>query len=263
MSISSIAVELAQQIFGSLDGRRVLLLGAGKMSESAARNLGKRGARLFVVNRSPEKAKALAVSCGRSPRPLENLEEELRDADVVISSTSSPDYVIGADLMKRVVKARKRRPLFLIDIAVPRDIEPAIADLDNVFLYDVDDLSQVAADNLAARRREADAAERIVAEEVAAFESWRASLDLKPTIVSLREHFQSVAREELARLGDKTSLPPGEQEKLEAMAHRLVNRLLHQPLTELKKGQSPGETMRLVAAVHQLFPLERPKGDKE
>ena len=172
VSVSSIACELARKIFGNLEGRRTLLLGAGEMGESAARSLRQTGAQLHVINRSDERARALAESCGGQPVPFERLSVELADADVVIASTASPKFILTPELMKGVVRSRRHRPLFIIDIAVPRDVDPRVGNMDNVFVYDVDDLQQVAEENLAVRAREAAQAERIIEEEVDAWEAF-------------------------------------------------------------------------------------------
>jgi glutamyl-tRNA reductase len=218
--------------------------------------LSKQGAVLTVMNRSPEKAVELARACGGEPRGYEHLTTELVHADVVITSTSSQRFVITDEMMHDVVRARRRRPLFLIDIAVPRDVDPRVGEMDNVFLYDVDDLQKVAAENLALRRREADAAERIVEAEVGEFEAWRRTLNLTPTIASLRERFRTIVRAELERtLPRLPSLTEREQKSLDAMAEAIVNKLLHQPLTQLKRGQSGPEAAALIAATQRLFDL--------
>ncbi len=257
VSVSSIAIELAQKIFGTLLHRKVLLVGAGKMGETAAKSLAKRGAELVVVNRSPDRAKELAAACGGQARPYESMTEELAHADVVITSTGSPTFIIGPETVRGVVKLRKGRPLFVIDIAVPRDVDPRVGELENVFLYDVDDLQKVAQENLALRRREADHAEAIVRKEVALFEQWHTSLSLTPTIIALRDQFHRVAREELERgLVKMPELGVTERQALEAVVGRVVNKLLHHPMTELKQGQDSAETALLVSAVRKLFALE-------
>ena len=167
VSVSSIACELAEKIFGDLADRKVLLIGAGKMSETAARSLTARGATLTVVNRSAERAQALAAACGGQARPLEALATELAAADVVISSTAKEGFIITHELMLGVGKMRKWRQLFIIDIAVPRDVDPRVESLRNVFLYDMDDLKRVSHANLVARERAASAAEAIIDDEVA------------------------------------------------------------------------------------------------
>ncbi|MGB5681430.1 MAG: glutamyl-tRNA reductase, partial [Polyangiales bacterium] len=166
VSVSSIACELAKKIFGNLEGRQTLLLGAGEMGESAARSLRQTGTNLHIINRSEERAQMLAIACDGRAVPYERLATELSDADVVIASTASPQFILTPQLMKSVVRTRRHRPLFIIDIAVPRDVDPRVGNMDNVFVYDVDDLQQVAEENLAVRAREAALAERIIEDEV-------------------------------------------------------------------------------------------------
>ncbi|HJL20235.1 MAG TPA: glutamyl-tRNA reductase [Sandaracinaceae bacterium LLY-WYZ-13_1] len=264
VSVSSIAGDLATKIFGDLEGRRVLLVGAGEMGEQAAKHLRKSGATLYVLNRSPEKAEALAADVGGHARGLEELGSELAQADVAIASTSSPRFVITPELMKGVIKARRHKPIFLIDIAVPRDVDPRVGDMDNVFLYDVDDLEQVAAENLTARRREAERAEQIVGHEVVAFEKWRRSGALKPTIVGLRKRVRGVLQAELERtlprlgdLGDK------ERRSLDKMVDAMTNKLLHRAVSELKAGADTPDGEALVRTVRRLFDLEEPSAPAE
>jgi glutamyl-tRNA reductase len=256
VSVSSIACDLAEKIFGDLQGRRILLIGAGKMSEVAARSLTARGARLFVVNRSPERAEALAAACGGVPRPLEALATELAEADVVISSTAKQDFVITHELMQGVCKIRRFRPLFIIDIAVPRDVDPRVDSLRNVFLYDMDDLQKVSRENLAARERAVADAERIIEAELDELERWARSVELTPTIVALRERVRSLLRAELDKTLPKLSVAEPERQRLEAMCEAMANKLLHQPLTELKQSQSSQEGATLVEAVQRLFRLD-------
>jgi len=177
---------------------------------------------------------------------------------VVITSTSSPHYVITRELMQGVVKARRHRPLFLIDIAVPRDVDPRIENMDNVFLFDIDDLQQVANQNIAARKREAEQAERIVDEEVTAFEDWRRSLDVTPTLVALRARVRLTLRGELERtLPRLKSLTEAERKSLDAMCEAMVNKLLHRPLTELKKSRDEPDGAQLIESVTRLFELSQ------
>jgi glutamyl-tRNA reductase len=256
VSVSSIACDLAKSIFGELTGRRVVLVGAGEMSEGAAKALAAQGTLLTVVNRNQERARAVAESCGGEAREFESLSQELISADVVITSTSSPRYVITRELMQGVVKARRHRPLFLIDIAVPRDVDPRVENMDNVFLFDIDDLQQVANQNIAARKREAEQAERIVEEEVSAFEEWQRSLDLTPTLVALRQRVHGVLRAELDRtLPRLKSLSEAEKKSLEMMCEAMVNKLLHRPLTELKKSRGEPDGAQLVESITRLFEL--------
>ena len=258
VSVSSIACDLAEGIFGDLKGRRVLLVGAGKMSEVAARSLYARGAQLFVVNRSPERAQALAKACNGTPKPLEALATELAEADVVISSTARQDYVITHELMQGVCKMRRFRPLFIIDIAVPRDVDPRVDSLRNVFLYDMDDLQKVSRENMAARERAVAQAEQMIDGELDELERWARSIELTPTIVALRERVRGLLKGELEKTLPKLALPDGERKKLEAMCEAMANKLLHGPLTELKQSQTDREGPALVEAVQRLFRLEEP-----
>ncbi|MGB5703147.1 MAG: glutamyl-tRNA reductase [Polyangiales bacterium] len=264
VSVSSIACELAKKIFGNLEGRRTLLLGAGEMGESAARSLRQTGTNLHVINRSEERAQALAKACDGRAVPYERLSIELADADVVIASTASPKFILTPELMKGVVRTRRHRPLFIIDIAVPRDVDPRVGNMDNVFVYDVDDLQQVAEENLAVRAREASLAERIIEDEVESFLSWRRSLELAPTIVALRKRFGQVAEDELRRaLPRLQSLSGQDRAVLEAMSRSLVNKLLHQPMTELKAGAGEPDGALLIDAVRRLFALAEEEAARE
>jgi glutamyl-tRNA reductase len=260
VSVSSIACELAERIFGELAGRKVLLIGAGKMSETAARSLTARGATLTVVNRSPERAAELAAACGGVARPLEALATELATADVVISSTAKDGFVVSYELMLGVVKMRRWRQLFMIDIAVPRDIDPRVESLRNVFLYDMDDLTRVSHQNLAVRERGATAARAIVDEEIGRYEKWLQTLELTPTIVALRDRVrESVMKEKDKALGKLGELTPQQQRALDQMCEGIVNQLLHAPLTELKQSTSERpqpDSPKLVEAVRRLFRLE-------
>ncbi|HEX7478205.1 MAG TPA: glutamyl-tRNA reductase [Polyangiales bacterium] len=265
VSVSSIACDLAEKIFGELTDRRVLIVGAGKMSEVAARSLTARGARLFVVNRSPERAQALAQACGGQARPLEALATELAEADVVISSTAKQDYIITYELMQGVCKMRRHRPIFLIDIAVPRDIDPRVDSLRNVFLYDMDDLQKVSRENMAARERAVVDAEQMIEAELTELDRWLRAVELTPTIVALRERVRSVLRAELDKTLPKLGVADKERRALEAMCEAMANKLLHQPLTALKQNQTGHDGVELVEAVQRLFllqvdPSARPSG---
>jgi glutamyl-tRNA reductase len=256
VSVSSIACELAKKIFGNLEGRRTLLLGAGEMGESAARSLRQTGTNLHVCNRSEERSQMLAEACGGRSVPYERLAMELIDADVVIASTASPKFILTPELMKGVVRSRRHRPLFIIDIAVPRDVDPRVGNMDNVFVYDVDDLHQVAEENLAVRAREAAHAERIIEEEVTSFLAWRRSLELAPTIVALRQRFGQIADDELQRtLPRLEGVTQADRAVLEAMGRSLVNKLLHQPMTQLKAGAGGPDGALLIDAVRRLFAI--------
>ncbi len=257
-SVSAAAAALAQQVFGDLDGRRILLVGAGKVSEQAARNLLSRGAEIAVVaNRTLDRATELAERFGSAALPLERIEDELARADVVVSSTSSPDVVLRREQVERAHRARRGRPLFLIDLAVPRDLDPAINELDGCYLYDIDDLEAVVAESLGARRREAAAAERIVAEEAEQFRTWQASLDVVPAIASLRARAEEIRQGELAkaeaRLGD---LSEAERRAVESVTAQIVNKLLHLPTIRMKEAAAAADGVVYADAVRHLFGLE-------
>jgi glutamyl-tRNA reductase len=257
VSVSSIACELAGQIFGDLVDRKVLLIGAGKMSEAAARSLTQRGATLTVVNRSLERAEELAKASGGVHKPMEELATELAAADVVISSTAKQGFIVTYELMLGVVKMRKWRQLFIIDIAVPRDVDPRVEGLRNVFLYDMDDLKRVSQANLAARERAAVAAHAIIDDEVQRYDAWLQTLELTPTIVALRERVRETVLREKQKALPKLGALSGPQERaLDAMCESIVNQLLHAPLTELKQDSAADGGPKLVEAVRRLFRLE-------
>ena len=199
-SVSSAAAALAEQVFGDLRDRSILVIGAGKTGELAIRNLVSRGASIaFVANRTGEHAEELTERFGGEALPLARIEDELARADVVLSSTSAPGWVLTREQVERTLPARKGRPLFLIDLAVPRDLEPTIHELDGCYLYDIDDLEAVVAETLAGRRREAERAETIVAEEADRFRAWQASLEVVPAITSLRARAEQIRDAELRR----------------------------------------------------------------
>jgi glutamyl-tRNA reductase len=233
-----------------------LLVGAGKMSEVAARTLTARGALLRVVNRDAERARRLAEACGGEPRPLEALATELAEADVVICSTAKPTFVISHELMVGVAKLRRHRPLFLIDIAVPRDVDPRVGELGDVFLYDLDDLQRVSHENLRQRERAAQAAEEIVSAEVAEYDRWLRTLDLGPTIVALRARVRETVRRELERAQPQTGTAPADGGRsLDALADRITGQLLHAPLAELKRANETEDGARVIELVQRMFRL--------
>ena len=248
-SVPSAAAALAQQVFGDLAGRRVLLVGAGRMGELAASNLATRGATIaYVANRSFEAAERVATAFGATPVGLNELAKYLGDVDVVLSSTGAPDHVIDA----RDVPGKRHNPLFLIDIAVPRDVDPGVQGLDGCFLYDIDDLEAVVAETLSVRRREAEQAERLVAEETARFGAWQSSLDAVPVITALRAHAEELRSEELDRLG---TLNSEQRELVERATGQLLNKLLHLPTVRLKDAAGEPEGALLADAVRRLFGL--------
>lgn len=264
VSVSSVAVDLARQIFGELEGHAALLVGAGEMAEAAAKLLAKGGAKLLVANRSPERAAALAKDVGGEPRSLADLERCLVEADIVVSSTSSPTHVVTVPLVKAARKQRRGRSLFLIDIAVPRDVDPAVNDLDGVYLYDVDDLSQIVADALQGRAAEAARAERIVEAEAQGFSHWTAERALAPAIVALRARTQALLAAEVGRSlsGKLKHLGEPEREALSIMVGAATNRLLHHPVTRLKAMASDPRAGEVVDLLRELFQLAEGEGEE-
>ena len=257
VSVSYVAVELARKIFGDLKDRSVLLVGAGKMSELAARHLVRSGARATVLGgRTFEKAEQLAAALGGTAAPFESLRAELMKADIVISGTGAPGIVIRAEDIQAASVGRRGRPLFLIDIAVPRDIDPEAAKLSGVFLYDLDDLKSVAEANLRERQKEAAAAEALVEHEVNEFLEWRRSLEVVPVLVELRRRADEIRRAEVEkarkRLGPMT---PEQEEALEAMTSAIVNKLLHAPTVHLKEIASNGHASEHMGLIRKLLGL--------
>ncbi|MDP9491177.1 MAG: glutamyl-tRNA reductase [Actinomycetota bacterium] len=237
-SVASAAAALAAQVFGDLAGRRILVIGAGKVGELAARNLVGRGASLsFVANRTVDRASSLAERFGGSALPLERVEEELADADIVVSSTSARGQILAREQVERVLPARKGRPLLLVDLAVPRDLDPAIKGLHGCFLYDIDDLEAVVEESLSGRRGEAIQAEAIVGAEGERFREWLASLDVVPAIASLRERAEAIRRGELAKASPRLAgLSDRERHAVDSLTNQIVNKLLHQPIMRLKEA---------------------------
>ena len=250
-SVSSAAAALAAQVFGDLAGRRVLLVGAGRIGELAAANLASRDAAIaYVANRSLDAARELAARFGGEAVSLDALPTVLGDVDVVLSSTSAPELVLRAG----DVPDRRRRPLFFIDIAVPRDLDPMLAKLDGCFLYDIDDLEAVVAETLAGRRAEAERAEQLAAEEVERFQAWRASLDVVPAIASLRARAEEIRSAEVAKVAGRVS--PDERAKLESVTTQILNKLLHLPTVRMKEAAVTADGAAYADAVRHLFGLE-------
>lgn len=257
VSVSHVAVELARKIFGNLRERSVLLVGAGKMSEVAARQMVRDGAHATVLGgRTFERAEQLAAALGGRAAPLEALRSEMSRVDVVISGTGAPGLVVRREDVDAAQAARRHRPLFLIDIAVPRDIEPEAGKVNGVFLYDLDDLRSVAEANLRERGKEAAQAEAILDQEIRAFLDWRESLDVVPLLVELRSRADEIRRAEVdkarRRLGPLT---PEQEKAVEAMTSGIVNKLLHPPTVELKKMASNRHHTEYVGLIRKLFGL--------
>ncbi len=258
VSVSFAAVELAKKIFGGLKGKTVLLIGAGEMSELAARHLLTHGAgQILIANRTPMRAVQMAEAFQGRAVPFDRLEESLQAADIVISSTGAPGYVIAVPMVAAALHRRKNRLLFLIDIAVPRDIDPAAGDIDNVFLYNIDNLQDIVDENVKSRRREAEKAEAIVNEEVLNYRHWRNTLGVIPTIVSLREKAEGIVRAELEKSGAwMQNLTAAERENIEILAGSIINKILHDPIVSLKEESQEYGAAAYAATLRRLFKLE-------
>jgi glutamyl-tRNA reductase len=248
-SVPAAGAALAQQVFGDLSGRSVLVIGAGAAGELAARGLASRGASIAVVaSRKLEHAQELARSFGAVAVEVGDLRERLGEVDVVVACTSSPTFLVT----REDVPERRGRPLFLIDLAVPRDVDPAVNDLDACYVYDIDDLQAVVDATLAGRRREAERAEAIVAEEADRFRAWHASLDVVPTIASLRARAEAIRTAELS----KAKLTDSERQAVESITTQILNKLLHLPTIRMKEAAAAADGVLYADAVRHLFGLE-------
>ncbi|MDR1776413.1 MAG: glutamyl-tRNA reductase [Desulfovibrio sp.] len=259
VSISYAAVELAKRIFGDMRSHKALLVGAGEMAELAATHLLQNGIdEILVTNRTYARGRELADQFGGRAVPFENLTDTLAVVDIIITSTGSPEPVIRARDVRTTLRTRKNSPMFFIDIAVPRDVDPDVNSLDNVYLYDIDDLKEVVEENIAGRRDEAARAHRIVDEEVAAFAGWLATLDVQPTLVALIDRGERLARDEVSRtLKRLGSQDEALREALETMANALVRKLNHAPITFLKNGCSGQENKEArINAIRRVFNLD-------
>ena len=266
VSVSFAAVELARKIFDQLDNKVVMIIGAGEMCELAARHFVTNGvSKVLVTNRTFERAEKLAAEFHGKAVPFEYFVEHLAEADIVLTSTGAPNFILGQRQMEEVLKRRKNRPMFLIDIAVPRDIDPKVNNLDNAYLYDVDDLQGVVQANLKERKKEAGKAEAIVDQEIGQFHQWLANLEVKPTIIALRRKFEEIRQQELDKtFGNLKNLSDKDRKSIEAMANAIINKILHQPTSVLKSSQNDTSGDDYVDAVRTLFDLPVPAdGDKE
>ncbi len=257
-SVSSAAAALAQQVFGDLEGRRVLVIGAGKAGELAARALAARGATIAsIANRSPERGAAVAELVGAVAVPFDRLDAELEQADVVVAATGAPGIVLRREQVAATLRGRKGRPLFLIDIAVPRDLDPGINDLDGCYLYDIDDLEAVVAASLAGRRREASRAESIIGEEADRYREWKTALDVVPAVAALRARAEEIRLGELERAeGRLAKLDDGERRIVEAITAQIVAKILHLPTVRMKEAAATPNGVLYADALQHLFGLD-------
>jgi glutamyl-tRNA reductase len=258
VSVASVAVDLAKKIFGSLSGRVVYLVGAGKMCELAARHLLAHGAgKILVSNRTPERAQSLAQRFNGQAIPFERLYDTVDEADIVISSTGAPQAIFRKEHGEKFLHRRRNRPMFFIDIAVPRDVDSAMNQLDGIFVYDIDDLQSVVTSNLSDRGEEAQRAETLIAEEVERFLARMQTANVVPTIVSLQEHLETVRQAEIDRVrGRLGELSPEQELAVEALSRGIINKIMHTPIVTLKSAARDQSATTLVEVVRRLFNLQ-------
>jgi glutamyl-tRNA reductase len=258
VSISYAAIELGKKIFGELAGKRVMLIGAGEMAELAVEHLIRnRAGTITVANRTFERGVELARRFSGKAIKFEEIADTIADVDIVISSTGASGYVLTKEQVKRAMKSRRNRRLFFIDIAVPRDIDPEINRIGNAYVYDIDDLKGVVDDNVEDRQREAVKAQRIIDETVIAFRKWYDTLDVVPTIVSLRSKVAAMAQQELQKtLGTLGHLSETDKQAIERMTDALVNKILHEPTHFLKKNGCRGDKTVSLDLTRKLFNLD-------
>jgi glutamyl-tRNA reductase len=258
VSVSYAAVELARKIFGTLNNRTVMIVGAGKMSELAARHLRRSGAsHVFVTNRTHERAIEMAALFQGTPVEYLRFTSMLPEVDILITSSGAPHYILHKDEMVRVRAARRNKPMFLIDIAVPRNIEPAVNDLDNVFLYDIDDLQEVVNSNLRERAKEADHAEQMVAEEVERMMARLKVAEVTPTIVGLQDQLEQIRAAELDKIRRRFGpFTTQHEEALEALTRGIINKIAHGPISELRSQAGKPEGAHVIAAIRKAFHIQ-------
>jgi len=260
VSISYTAIELGRKIFGDLSGKKILLIGAGEMAELAVEHLLRQQVgQISVANRTFERGVTLARKYTGEAIRFEEISEKLKDVDIIISSTGAPDFVIEHGQIKAVMRSRRNRPLFFIDIAVPRDIDPKINRLNNVYLYDIDDLKGVVEENLEDRQHEAIKAQRFIDEAVIQFRSWYENLAAVPTIVALRSRVQVIADAEFAKtIQGLPELSIDAREAVLRMKTSLINKIMHHPTIFLKKNGCHGDKSVYLDTIRKLFDLDDP-----
>ena len=264
VSVASVAVELAQKIFGSLNGKHVYLVGAGKMTELAARHLLAHGAAsIFVANRTYDRAIRLAQKFNGQAIEFNRLYDTCDRADIVITSTGAPHAIFRREHGEMFLSRRKNRPMFFIDIAVPRDVDAEMNKLDGIFVYDIDDLQQAVASHVADREKEAEKANNIVDTEVDRFQARLQTLDVVPTIVSLQDHLETIRQAEIDRVRGRLGTISSEQEMaIEALTRGIVNKIMHTPISTLKTAARDSEATTVVELVRRLFNLQEKKAAK-
>lgn len=258
VSVASVAVELAGKIFGSLEGKQVCLVGAGKMSELAARHLLAKGAGpIFVANRTYDRAQSLAEKFGGKAVRFDDLYQQCEQADIVITSTGSPVAIFRREHGEQFLARRRNRPMFFIDIAVPRDVDPEMNKLDGIFVYDIDDLQEAVTSHVAGRKHEAERAEQIIEAEVERFQARLHTLHLAPTIVSLQDQFETIRQAELDRVrGRLGTLTPEQEQAIEALSRGIVSKILHTPIRSLKTAAAGPEITTLIESFRKIFDIQ-------
>ena len=259
VSVASVAVDLAKKIFGDLKGKTVYLVGAGKMCELAARHLIAHGAgTIFVANRTHERAQKLATKFNGQALRWDELYDTADKADIILTSTGAPVSIFKRPHVEQFMNRRKNRPMFFIDIAVPRDVDPEVNKVDGVFVYDIDDLQQVVSSHMSDRKREAQKAEDIVAVEVDRFLAQLRTADVVPTIVSLQEHLETIRQAEIDRVrGRLGELSPEQEIAVDAMTKGIINKIMHTPITALKSAAREQEATTVIDLVRRLFNLQQ------
>ena len=258
VSISSAAVELAQKIFDDLENHTVMLVGTGEMAELAAKHLISYGVKtIYVTSRTYERAANLARTLNGSALDFEAFKNELHRADIVITSTSAPNFIIKKEIVEKAIHERKNKPIFFIDIAVPRDIEPDVNDLENVYLYDIDDLQVVVSANIKEREKEAKNAMNFISQEVTKFNNWVGALDAVPTIVEIRKKAENIRKQEIEKTLKKIShLSEDEKQLLRQMSSSMINKILHKPTIKLKQKTQSEDGHVYLKAIRHLFHLD-------
>jgi glutamyl-tRNA reductase len=257
VSISYAAVELGRKIFGSLAGKSVLLVGAGEMAELAVEHLIRnKASEIYVANRTFENGVELAKKYNGKPIRFEEITNFLESTDIIISSTGSPEFVITSDQVKSIIRKRRNRPIFFIDIAVPRDIDPRVNRLTNSYVYDIDDLQGVVDDNIEDRQHEAIKGERIIDEAVISFRQWYDSLEVVPTIIALRNKMESIAAAEIKKTLQSNNIPEESVSAIQRMTGALINKILHDPTIFLKNNGMVEDKSLYIDIIRRLFKLD-------
>jgi glutamyl-tRNA reductase len=256
--VSYAAVELAKGRFGSLNGQSVMIIGSGKMGELAAKHLRRSGAKkIFVTNRTRSRAEEMARLFDGRVVEYSEFPVMLHQVDIVIASSGAPHYILTRDDMQRVIAERRNKPMFLIDIAVPRNIDPAVNEVDNVFLYDVDDLAGVVNANIREREKQADLAEAIVAEEVDRTMARLRIEEVTPAIVSVQETLEEIRSAEVAKLFRRSDLTAEQRQQIEAMTRAIVNKVAHGPISELRRHANEPQGESAIEVIRKVFHLQR------